>query len=137
MKFLRNCICIVLFLLGGIANLSGEVWHTFSSNLARVYCGQPSKSEIVNLNQVVDVNDEFAVALGWTISPDGRTRYYYYECEVTVGGLDYPPHNGTGGGYNQTGFQLIINRDSNGAGKYSYSFSVKNVYPNSPCVDNE
>ena len=137
MKFLRNCICIVLFLLGGIANLSGEVWHTFSSNLARVYCGQPSKSEIVNINKVVDVNDEFAVYLGWTISSDGKIRYYYYEREVTVGGLDYPPHNGTGGGYNQTGFQLIINRNSNNQGQYSYCMCKKLVYPDVPCVDNE
>ena len=137
MSAFHNSAVAILILLSFTGNLFAEVYHTFNSNRLRVICGESGKSGTVNLLQTVDVNEPFAVALGWQISFDGNTRQYYHQEPVTAGALDYPPHTGNGGGYNEAGFQLIVERYSNNSGGYTYFQHVKKIYPNTPCVDDE
>ena len=56
MRKLRNGIVIVLLIVSCIGQLLAEVYHTFNSNRLRVYCGESSKSGLVNLRQVVNLN---------------------------------------------------------------------------------
>lgn len=132
MPTLRNTIVTASAMLLTIGCLLAEVCHTFNSTRIRVNCGEPGTSGTVSISQEVDINEPFAVQLGWP-SRDS-VRYYEESRTLSVGGLNGSPHTGLGGGYNEAGFQLLIDRVANN-GQYYYSQRVENIYPNKACIE--
>ena len=96
---------------------------------------QSGRTVNIKLTAEAAVNDDYAVQLGWTLDTLANKRKTEVEHNTRVTGLDdNPPHDGTGDGYNVSGFNLVIYRDQQAGGGYHYREEVElDISGSVPC----
>ena len=124
---------ILVFFLAGMA--LADKYLIFKSTRIRCFCGQSGRTVNIKLTAEAAVNDDYAVQLGWTLDTLANKRKTEVEHNTRVTGLDdNPPHDGTGDGYNVSGFNLVIYRDQQAGGGYHYREEVElDISGSVPC----
>lgn len=129
----KKCLCfLICFIFVAIVSFAySDIIATFPSAFITVACGQPGVTQNIPLRIEVDLNEQFAIQLGWNV--DYNFRYKTYTRNIHCSSLAYEPHDGTGNGVNRAGFKVNIIREGNHKDGYTYREDILMNINNTPC----